>query len=406
MYYGMERLLNKDKKIIDNTHTSVNNIYLNGVRVASVSSFGETQYYLTDQVDSVKLVISEKPYEKPVVANRFEYLPYGETWITEGDGNNNPKYNSQELDKETNFYFYNARHYDPEIARFVTADTVIDGEYSVKGWNRYMYVAGNPIRYKDPTGHWGWFMSGEGNGGSGDSPASLVHERVDAVRKKVVSKIEKSYKKQREKTLKKIIKGRHFLNKAQNYVESIGDNSITRMTSKGISKLNTTLGYAQNYFSNMASDKPGKGYNGLHNSYLKDEPVNIGTIKNPISATSSFHKGKHIKFRHTGDWETVRENTIGTGDRHAAQYKPHIHNQKLEIKAWKEGTPVISGNSTQYKVYLHDEIVGASDGKDTKYLRVEMGSTPQKPIHGHPITAERAKNYFSKVKKAKKKKRR
>ena len=121
--------------------------------------------------DSVKLVISEKPYEKPVIANRFEYLPYGETWITEGDGNNNPKYNSQELDKETNFYFYNARsfrfncqsraipetnevaHYDPEIARFVTADTVIDGEDSVSGWNRYMYVAGNFISYRDPTGH-------------------------------------------------------------------------------------------------------------------------------------------------------------------------------------------------------------------------------------------------------------
>jgi RHS repeat-associated protein len=123
------------------------------------------------RVDSVKVVIFEKPYEKPIVANRFEYLPYGESWITEGEGVNNPKYNSQELDKETNFYFYNARrfrfncqakdipetnevaHYDPEIARFVTADTVIDGELSSVGWNRYAYVKGNPVRYKDPTGH-------------------------------------------------------------------------------------------------------------------------------------------------------------------------------------------------------------------------------------------------------------
>jgi len=57
------------------------------------------------------------------------------------------------LDKETGYYFYNARHYDPEIARFVTADSIIDGEFDTQGWNRFSYVKGNPILYKDPTGH-------------------------------------------------------------------------------------------------------------------------------------------------------------------------------------------------------------------------------------------------------------
>jgi RHS repeat-associated protein len=66
---------------------------------------------------------------------------------------NAPKYNSQELDKESGYYFYNARHYDPEIGRFVTADSVIDGELSTQGWNRYAYVHNNPIIYRDPTGH-------------------------------------------------------------------------------------------------------------------------------------------------------------------------------------------------------------------------------------------------------------
>ncbi len=109
----------------------------------------QTQYFLTDQVDSVKVVTNDAG----MVVTSHEYLPFGEDWITEGDTKNAPKYNSQELDKESGYYFYNARHYDPEIGRFVTPDTVIDGELSTQGWNRFAYVHNNPIRYKDPTGH-------------------------------------------------------------------------------------------------------------------------------------------------------------------------------------------------------------------------------------------------------------
>jgi len=88
-----------------------------------------------------------------MVVTSHEYLPFGEDWITEGDTKNAPKYNSQELDKESGYYFYNARHYDPEIARFVTPDTIIPVELDSQGWNRFAYVRNNPILYKDPTGH-------------------------------------------------------------------------------------------------------------------------------------------------------------------------------------------------------------------------------------------------------------
>ena len=104
---------------------------------------------LTDQVDSV-IVVTDGTGQ---VETRTEYMPYGETWFQEGDETNEPKYNSQEYDKETGYYYYNARHYDPGIGRFVTADNVVDGEYSTQGWNRYMYCHGNPVMYMDPTGH-------------------------------------------------------------------------------------------------------------------------------------------------------------------------------------------------------------------------------------------------------------
>jgi len=108
---------------------------------------------LTDQVDSVKVVVNEKG----AAVSRFEYLPFGEEWVSEQSSeieeDHSPKFNSQELDRESGFYFYNARHYDPVVGRFVSADVVIDGEFDTQGWNRFSYVKGNPVWYKDPSGH-------------------------------------------------------------------------------------------------------------------------------------------------------------------------------------------------------------------------------------------------------------
>jgi len=149
MYFGIEKHRTTSGDEIPGSVYAVNNIYVDGVRVAAVIPSGDARYYLTDQVDSVKVVVDDAGM--PVT--RMEYLPYGETWFTEGDDNNAPKYNSQELDKETGFYYYNARHYNAEVSRFVSPDSVIDGEYDTQGWNRYSYVKGNPIVYKYPTGH-------------------------------------------------------------------------------------------------------------------------------------------------------------------------------------------------------------------------------------------------------------
>lgn len=141
---------NRISFVEDNTLQSINNIYLNGVRIAALNEEGVAAYFLTDQVDSVGQILDDNAH----TVSRMQYEPYGETFVQRGNQNFSPKYNSQELDKETSLYFYNARYYDPKIARFASADTIIPGNgLETQGWNRFSYVAGNPIRYKDPTGH-------------------------------------------------------------------------------------------------------------------------------------------------------------------------------------------------------------------------------------------------------------
>jgi len=57
---------------------------------------------------------------------------------------------------EFGLYFYNARWYDPALARFTSADTIIPEQtQGTQAWDRYAYVSNNPIRSIDPTGHIG-----------------------------------------------------------------------------------------------------------------------------------------------------------------------------------------------------------------------------------------------------------
>ncbi|MDY7077419.1 MAG: RHS repeat-associated core domain-containing protein [Chloroflexota bacterium] len=49
---------------------------------------------------------------------------------------------------------YNARFYDPFLGRFISADTIVPEPGNPQSLNRYSYVLGNPLKYRDPSGHW------------------------------------------------------------------------------------------------------------------------------------------------------------------------------------------------------------------------------------------------------------
>ena len=53
----------------------------------------------------------------------------------------------------------NGRLYDPMLARFVSADPIVQAPYDLQSLNRYSYVWNNPLGYTDPSGYFGWEIS-------------------------------------------------------------------------------------------------------------------------------------------------------------------------------------------------------------------------------------------------------
>lgn len=63
------------------------------------------------------------------------------------------RYRGYYYDNETQLYYLQARYYNPEWGRFISADSLlISGDY-LQGLNRYAYCFNNPICYSDPSGY-------------------------------------------------------------------------------------------------------------------------------------------------------------------------------------------------------------------------------------------------------------
>ncbi|MGL4861008.1 MAG: RHS repeat-associated core domain-containing protein, partial [Enterobacteriaceae bacterium] len=102
-----------------------------------------SQTYLTDVLGST-LALSD---DSQKLTARYSYSPYGESRVSGEARGNRYTYTGRE-DDGTGLYYYRARYYHPQINRFISEDPIgLRG-----GNNRYAYVEGNPLQYKDPLG--------------------------------------------------------------------------------------------------------------------------------------------------------------------------------------------------------------------------------------------------------------
>ncbi|OQW62878.1 MAG: hypothetical protein BVN28_04805, partial [Nitrospira sp. ST-bin4] len=128
-------------------------IWAGSTRIATIAvTSGTIHYWHGDHLGSSSVITDSAGAKVQAVS----YYPYGGTRTNQSFSTpavDVPyKYTGKELDN-TGLYYYEARYYDPTLARFISPDTIVPNQYDPQSLNRYAYVRNNPLRYTDPTGN-------------------------------------------------------------------------------------------------------------------------------------------------------------------------------------------------------------------------------------------------------------
>ena len=121
----------------------------------------ELLWLLSDHLGSTTVTA----YANGSFYSELRYTPWGETRyssqsgmiIPPGSQNRTPtsfRFTGQRSEEDAiGLYYYNARWYDPWLGRFTQADSIIPNPANSASFDRYAYVANNPINSNDPSGH-------------------------------------------------------------------------------------------------------------------------------------------------------------------------------------------------------------------------------------------------------------
>lgn len=111
----------------------------------------DTEYFLGDALGSVRQLTNGSGD----VTLAKSYTPFGEVLSSNGSGVSPFAYTGEATDANGMVYL-RSRYYNPAMGRFMNRDTFPGFLGLSQSQNRFVYTENNPIRYVDPTGHYGW----------------------------------------------------------------------------------------------------------------------------------------------------------------------------------------------------------------------------------------------------------
>jgi RHS repeat-associated protein len=119
--------------------------YLGGQLVAQKTG-RSLKYIHSDSLGSTSVMTTSTG----AVDSSISYFPFGTA--KSGIVSTAKEFTGQRLDS-TGLYYYNARYYDPQIGRFISADNNVSQPFNPQNLNRYSYCLNNPLKYTNPSGN-------------------------------------------------------------------------------------------------------------------------------------------------------------------------------------------------------------------------------------------------------------
>ncbi len=144
------------KETIYNTGTVANTLYYyyDESGISGLEYNGTKYTYVKNlQGDVVRIIDS---YGATVV--EYKYDAWGNILSVTGSmastlGATNPfRYRGYYYDTESGWYYLNSRYYDPQVGRFINADSYVSTGQGLMGYNMFAYCLNNPVVRKDPAG--------------------------------------------------------------------------------------------------------------------------------------------------------------------------------------------------------------------------------------------------------------
>ncbi len=119
------------------------------------------RYVVSDHLNSVAVILDEKAVV--IAGGRQSFDAWGLQRNADGTPDSTPcnltqssastrGFTGQEEMAQVCLVNFNARLYDPQLGRFLSADPTTEAPDDLQDWNRYSYVLNNPLAFTDPSG--------------------------------------------------------------------------------------------------------------------------------------------------------------------------------------------------------------------------------------------------------------